>query len=347
VVDERNDILAGIEELRTHDVVDIVRATSQAAGIDAAVSLLADVQREVGLRWQTQHWTVAEEHAATAIVDIALTAAALETTPPAGEAVAVLVCGEGEWHGLPARMAAEQLRAAGCEVLFLGTSVPADHVKAYLRKSRVTAVLVSCTVPIHLGGTRRTVAAAHAAGVPAIVGGAAFDRAGRRAAAIGADAYAAATGDAALLLREWVRQPPQLADATVSDAAALALAATRPTVVAAAMELLAQRFPPFAAYTDDQRDSTREDFDYILQFVEAALLTDDPTVVAEFVQWLSRLLTARDLPASIVPLSLDVLHDCVSPDAAGARRLLSRSHTPSIPNQYRQGGRVGRTPRRH
>ena len=86
MVDDRNDILAGIEQLRTLDVVDIVRATSQAEGIDAAVSLLADVQREVGLRWQTQHWPVAEEHAATAIVDIALTAAALETTPPAGEA---------------------------------------------------------------------------------------------------------------------------------------------------------------------------------------------------------------------------------------------------------------------
>ena len=108
MVDDRNDILAGIEQLRTRDVVDMVRATTQSAGIDATVSLLADVQREVGLRWQTRQWTVAEEHAATAIVDIALTAAALETTPPASEVAAVLVCGEGEWHGLPARMAAEQ-----------------------------------------------------------------------------------------------------------------------------------------------------------------------------------------------------------------------------------------------
>jgi methanogenic corrinoid protein MtbC1 len=326
VADGPNDILAGIEQLRTLDVVDIVRATTQTVGIDAAVSLLADVQREVGMRWQTRQWTVAEEHAATAIVDIALTAAALETTPRAGEAVAVLVCGEGEWHGLPARMAAEQLRAAGCGIVFLGTSVPADHVNAYLRSTRVTAVLVSCTVPIHLGGARRTVAAAHAAGVPAIVGGAAFDRAGRRAAAIGADACAAAAGDADLLLREWVRQPPRLADPTVSDTAALALAATRPTVVAAAMELLAQRFPRFAAFTVAQRESTRADFDYILQFLEAALLTDDPTVLAEFVQWLTRLLTARDLPPSIVPLSLEVLHDCLSPDATEAARTLRCSY---------------------
>ena len=113
------------------------------------------------------------------------------------------------------------------------------------------------------------------------------------------------------------------------------------------LELIAQRFPQFATYTDAQRDSTREDFDYILQFVEAALLTDDPTIVAEFVQWLTRLLTARDLPASVVPLSLDVLHDCLAPQAAEARGLLRRSYTPIIPDQYGQGGRVGPTPRRH
>src|SRR4051794_22283153 len=113
MVDERNDILAGIEQLRTLDVVDIVRATTQTAGIDAAVFLLADVQREVGLRWQTRQWTVAEEHAATAIVDIALTAAALETTPAASEAVAVLVFGGGGGGGIPPPMAAQQLRAGG------------------------------------------------------------------------------------------------------------------------------------------------------------------------------------------------------------------------------------------
>ena len=322
----RDDILAAIDQLRTNHVVDIVRQASRADGIDAAVRLLADVQREVGLRWQTQQWTVAEEHAATAIVDIALTAAALETTPPAREAVAALVCGEGEWHGLPARMTAEQLRAAGCDVIFLGTSVPAEHVNAYLRSTPATALLVSCTVAIHLGGARRTVAAAHTAGVPVIVGGAAFDPAGRRAKAIGADACAVSAGDAARLLRTWVREPPRLAGPTVSDAAAMALAGTRPTVVADAMQLLAERLPPFTTYTQAQRERTREDLDYIVQFVEAALLTEDETIVAEFVPWLTRVLTARDIPESVVALGLDVLHDCLDPDAAEARRIL-RSHT--------------------
>ena len=328
--DARTEALEGIAQLRTRDVVDLVRTTARTAGIDAAVQLLADVQREVGRRWQSREWTVADEHAATAIVDIALTAAALETEPPIPDATAVLVCAEGEWHGLPARMAAEQLRAMGCEVVFLGTSVPADHVNSYLLRASVTAVVISCTVPVHLGGARRTAAAAHGAGVPVIVGGAAFDPAGHRAAAIGADACAADSAEAAALLRQWARQPPQLAGPTVSDAAALALAAARPTLVPAAIELLAQRFPPYSLYTDSRRERAREDFDYLLRFLEAALLTNDTAILTDFARWLSELLTARGLDASVVPVSLRVLHDCLDSEAAEARRMLASALDPEM-----------------
>lgn len=301
---------------RPDDVVAAARIAVRTGGIPAAVALLAAAQREVGRRWQLQQWTVADEHAATAIVDLALTAAALDQPAgaPQGEPATAVVCAEGEWHTLAARMVSAELQSAGVGVVFLGASVPAEHLARFLRASTLSAVAVSCSVPIHLPGARRTIAAAHEAGVRAVAGGAGFGPTPARAAALGADAWAADGAAAAVRLAGWSRGGGELAAPTVSDAAQLALAAVRPEVLDRAIQRLAVEFPPLAHYTDAQRSRTREDLDYILQFVEAALVTGDDTLFGEFVDWLTSLLAARGLPAAVVPLSLRVLAD-VLPDA--------------------------------
>ncbi|MFP5322080.1 MAG: B12-binding domain-containing protein, partial [Acidimicrobiia bacterium] len=57
-------ILDLIEQRRREEVVSAVCRVGEERGLDAAIELLASVQAEVGERWHTQRWTVADEHAA-------------------------------------------------------------------------------------------------------------------------------------------------------------------------------------------------------------------------------------------------------------------------------------------
>jgi methanogenic corrinoid protein MtbC1 len=306
-------------------VVEAALDVARDEGLDAVIALLAGVQREVGRRWQDQDWSVADEHAATALADLALAAAALAF--PMGEqtlGAVVVTCAEEEWHILPARMFAEQLRAYGWDVVFLGASVPADHLIRYLERRPVVAVAVSCTVPVHLPGARRSIGAAHQVGVPVVAGGAAFGTTPARALAVGADAWATSIEEAHRAARAWSGGPPPLARPR-DDRAQLALAADRPVVVEEAMADLAVHLPEMAAYSPAQLRKAREDLDYIVRFVESALLTGDDTIVAEFVSWLVPLLDARGVPPGAVLLGIRSLRRCLRREHQAAARLLDQA----------------------
>jgi methanogenic corrinoid protein MtbC1 len=328
-------LLELIQARRRDDAVELVRSAAREAGLAVTVKLLAEVQRQVGDLWQHNELTVADEHAATAITDLALAAACLEAQRRrhAPEGTVVVACAEEEWHVMPARMFAEQLTAAGWDVVFLGASTPAEHLQRFVAAERPAAVAVSCTVPIHLHGARRAISASHAVGVPVLAGGAAFGTDPARAAAIGADAWASTLDDAAAALSRWASNRPPLAAPRVDDAPALAAGAERPLIVERAMSALASRFPPLADYTASQLARTREDLDYILRFVEASLLTGDDSITTVFASWLKSVLAARGLPDGIVPLGIDVLHECLPEGRNEAARLLTAMKAASAAEQ--------------
>ena len=328
-------VLELIQARRRNDALELVRSAARDAGLAAAVKLLAEVQRKVGDLWQQNELTVADEHAATAIVDLALTAACFEAErrPHAPDGTVVVACAEEEWHVMPARMFAEQLRAAGWDVVFLGASTPAEHLQRFVAADPPTAVAVSCTVPLHLHGARRAISASHAVGVPVLAGGAAFGTAPNRAAAIGADAWASTLDGAVATLSRWVSNRPPLAAPLVDDAPALAAGAERPLIVERAMSALASRFPPLADYTSWQLARTREDLDHILRFVEASLLTGDDSIITGFASWLKSVLAARGLPDGIVPLGIGVLHECLPEGLNEVDRLLTAMKAASAAGQ--------------
>jgi hypothetical protein len=171
-------------------------------------------------------------------------------------------------------------------------------------------VVVSCSVPIFLSGALRSVQAAQAEGVPVLVGGHAFGPDDLRARRLGADGWAPDADAAGRLLGEWRRQPPSVGKrpAGMRDAEPLELEAARAELVEAAMSELFLRFPPLAGYSETQLARTREDLGYILQFLEAALLTDDPRLfLDEFLPWLTGVLTSRGLPSGVVTVGLEAL----------------------------------------
>ncbi len=283
---------------------------------DLVYGLLGPAQAEVGRRWEANRWSVADEHAATAISDAVLGALAWRIAAAEDQGHVVVTCAEGEWHSLPARMAAEVLRVYGWQVTFLGPSTPADHLRRFVVEVGAVGVVISCSVPIFLGGALRSVQAAQAGGVPAVVGGRAFGPDDLRARRLGADGWAPDAAAAARLLGAWRDQPPAVGERPVGmrDTEPLELEGERSELVEAAMSQLFLRFPPLAAYSEAQIARTREDLGYILQFLEAALLTDDPRIfLDEFLPWLSRVLTARGLPAGAVTVGLEALGAVLDP----------------------------------
>lgn len=328
-------VLELIQARRRDDALELVRSAARDAGLAAAVKLLAEVQQAVGDLWQQNELTVADEHAATAVVDLALAAACLEAErrPHALGGTVVVACAEEEWHVMPARMFAEQLTAAGWDVVFLGASTPAEHLQRFVAAEPPAAVAVSCTVPLYLHGARRAIAASHAVGVPVLAGGAAFGTAPNRAAAIGADAWASTLDGAVATLSRWVSNRPPLAAPLVDDAPALAAGAERPMIVERAMSALASRYPPLADYTSGQLARTREDLDYILRFAEASLLTGDDSIITSFASWLKSVLAARGLPDGILPLGIGVLQECLPEGLNQVDRLLTAMKTATAAEQ--------------
>lgn len=270
--------------------------------------LLAAAQRQVGEGWQQNLLSVADEHLATGAAESALHALAAATPAPAETGLVVVACAEGDWHAVAAHMIAEQLRARGVPVAFLGASTPADHVASFVARHRPAALAVSCNLPLFYSGVARLADAAHASGVPVLAGGRALRAGGARAGRLGADGSADDVNDAVATLAAWGQQPPAVLEcATVLDADGLELQARADELGASAFHDLADRFPAMSGYDDRQIARAGEDLVFIVRFVAAAQLVDDDLVLTEFLDWLTDLLAARGVPAAAVAAGLEVL----------------------------------------
>jgi len=315
--------MAMLDAGERHGAIDLVRGlrVRGVAPDELIADLLAPAQQRVGELWQTGAWNVAQEHAATNIVDSALSDIELHTHVALVQGAIVVACAEGEWHALPARMLAQQLRHRGWSVTFLGASTPATDLARFLDATAPIAVAISCSIPIFLSGAQRSIEAAHACGCPALVGGAGFGIDDRRSRVLGADGWGATPAAADALLTAWKAHAPELRQ-QMFQLAALSLAAVRSDIVDNALELLTARFTAVRSYDQDQLDRTREDLGYIQQFIEASILTGDGTVLDHFLPWLETVLTSRGLPRQIVGAGLDALADATPPDQPEARSLL-------------------------
>lgn len=302
---------AGATEL----VLDLLDDGATVAGITADVLVPAQVR--VGRLWEGGSWTVADEHAATAVTERALSAIELAASPrrTTGGRHVLVACAEGEWHSLPARMAAAAAGTPGLRLTVLGPSLPADHLGRRLAAGDVDLLALSCTVPSNLLGAARCVQAAHEVGVPVLVGGRAFGSSPLRAEAIGADAWAA---DADAL-----REPVALRGGPPVDlpVEAVLLDAVDDGTIALADERLAAVFPALATMRPAQRERTREDLRWMARYTGAAVLTGDPCVLDDYLGWLLALLSGR-VPVDVLATSAHVVADTVEPFAATGARLL-------------------------
>ena len=112
--------------------------------------VIRPAQQEIGQLWQSNAISVADEHVATAISQLAL--AQLyplgERKPDTGRRILV-ACVEGELHDMGARIAADLLDLEGHSVVFLGASVPTDHLVRKIRDEHPDLVVLTVTMTFH------------------------------------------------------------------------------------------------------------------------------------------------------------------------------------------------------
>lgn len=244
--------------------------------VEIAREVLSPVQREVGRRWAEGALGVADEHAASVAVEHLLATLSIHDAEPDGPTV-VVASPDQESHGLGCRVVACALSIDGCRVLNLGAWVPIADLAEFLDQHRPTALALSVSLTSALTSAARTIATAHAVGVPVVAGGQAIESPGR-AQALGADAFAD-LGTVVDVVMTWHAAPPtslapDLADIPEHDE----LARRSYLLVGNALEAVGGDAGAHAARGEDLRR--------LLLVAEGALLLDEPTLVADFRSWM-------------------------------------------------------------
>jgi len=279
--------------------------------------VLAEVQLVVGQRWAANELTIAGEHRASAVVDAALALVERTAEVPGGGAGRVaVVCAETEWHTLPARFAAAWLRLGGWSVDFLGGSLPATVLVEDLHRRPPDVVAVSCSVPDQLFGARRTIAAAHRAGLPVVAGGAAFGTDERRAVALGSSAWAVGGADIAPAAERAHAVGPAPDVDPLLELRALEVVAHQDRLVRVAVDQLRERFPRFLEVGSPAEAQTIADVRSIVRFAAASILVDDPSLFDGFLDWLVGILVVRGVPVASLLAAVEALLAAEPPDPA-------------------------------
>jgi methanogenic corrinoid protein MtbC1 len=275
------------------------------------IDLIARTQSRIGELWAANEWSVAREHAATAISERALAAVSARITTRPTRGRITVACVDGEWHALPVRILAEMLRLDGWRVDFLGANVPGPHLVTHLHQTGPDAVALSCMLPTRLPRAHAAIAACRAAGVPVIAGGRGFGPDGRYAERLRADAWAATAEEAVTrLARDW---PPLVEDAHetafLGDEEYTYVVRQRGALIGTALRRLAAEYPDASGYDQRQQDSTAEDLGHVVDFLAAGLYVGDERVFTDFVGWTAAVLQARGVPARALAVGLRLIRD--------------------------------------
>lgn len=321
--------LAGTVRRLTEDLWSAVSAADEHAATEVVLGALeggvgpetvlldviAPVQGRVGAEWAANRFSVAQEHAATAINERAVAALsrhpAARTDPTRGRIT--VACVDGEWHALPARLLAEVLTLRGWRVDYLGAQVPTPHLIAHLHRTDSEAVALSSSIATRLPAAHAAITACQAVGVPVLVGGAAFGPDGRYAFLLDADVWAPDARAAADRLARGPLPRPRPDHQQLDDLPHLAdqeytlITRNSASLVRTVFTGLEDAFPALRTYDEPQRERTAEDLAHIVEFLATALYLGDEELFAGFLSWTAQILTARGVPARSLPSALTVL----------------------------------------
>jgi hypothetical protein len=205
-------------------------------------------------------------------------------------------------------MGAERLRYDGWDVTFLGASVPAHDLQQFVVDSEPDVSVLSCTLSLHLVGAARGISALADLGAVVVAAGAGFGDTAARATRLGASGWIGPGADATSVL-EGPLAPAR--SVKFESAESVQLQLHDHELVEACMTEMFGAIPSMTSYSPRQLNSSRRDLHFILRYLIVAFDLDEPHLFDEFITWLQRVLIARNVPASVLPTSLQIVGDVV------------------------------------
>ncbi len=303
-----------------------VLETAMARGLEwnrLVSEVIRPAQRRVGELWLDGSIGAADEHAATAVAENVLAVLTPRTSPSIATSRVVMVCSEGEWHAFPLKLAAAVAahRSPGMHLTLLGPSISADHLRRFLRGTRLDAVALSTTLHAHLIGAASSIRAVCEEGVPVVVGGAAWGAGQRRARFLGANVHLTDP----TVLAETVGAldgPRAVSELPEIPEEALLLDDPPDELIRMAFRRQVDRSSWMSSMTQAQERHTMTDFGWLARYAANAVACEEDIILGDMLRWLLDLLTARQVPAATVLDSARYLAGAVEPVAPRAASVL-------------------------
>lgn len=186
---------------------------------DAYQLILVPIAREVGRMWHTGELNIAEEHFATATIEMVMSLLHqhMKRRPRNGKTV-IVTAAQGNYHSLAVRLIGDFYEMDGWRVIHLGGDMPAKDLARAVVDFDADLVAISVTMTRNLHATkacidtlRNTEKGEH---VKILLGGLAFDASDNAWKKLGADGCAYSADEAVEIGAKLVGLPPRSDRAT-------------------------------------------------------------------------------------------------------------------------------------
>lgn len=172
------------------------------------LDVVCPVMCRIGLLWERDEISVAEEHLATAIIGrIAASFYPRFANLDIYRGKVVVTAGPNEFHELGARMVADFLEMEGWDVTYLGVNIPKEALLVILKQHKPFIVALSVATVFNLDHARLAIEMIRedqeTKGIKILVGGFAFNGMTQLWNDLGADGYAADADKGVLSANEW------------------------------------------------------------------------------------------------------------------------------------------------
>ncbi len=245
---------------------------------------------QVGARWQSGDYLIAEEHVATATIETVVSLLMGSLDQPTEGAHIIVSVAEGDDHSLLSRALAAYFLFLEYRTTYVGANVVSSDLHHYLRSEGPEALVLSCAMTTHLFGARSAIRASHEAGVPVLTGGRGFGQNGVWATLLGADAWSSSPHGAPSIIETWTPDIDSAESRAMQPSADLLQALdSRSAILATAQTELRRRLP------GEMDRRLAEGLDLLLGAALAAELVDDSVVLREMLQWQRSMLSAQGL----------------------------------------------------
>jgi methanogenic corrinoid protein MtbC1 len=174
----------------------ILESVAQGTAIkDLYLNVFQSSQREIGLLWQTNQISVAQEHYCTAATQMVISQLYpyIFASKRNGRRM-IATCVGGELHEIGARMVADFFEMDGWDTYFLGANTPTEGVLRAIAERKAEVLAISATMTIHIDKVSELIAEVRRTkldeGIKILAGGYPFNIAPSLWKSVGADAYA-------------------------------------------------------------------------------------------------------------------------------------------------------------